>query len=278
MEKIIFNGKNSETILATKLFLCEFNSSDELPYVEREVIKGETTINRNIAPSYGSKYTDVINKEFALVKEDKSAFDKDDIRAIERWLISSKKKKLTIVEEDGEETNYKGYFTKIAWKRIGANVVGATVNFENDSPFSYKTVTFESESIKDGDTITLKCDSDDIENPIYPKIVIFNLSLSDKEFTFDNYSHNDISAPMVITIPKNTSITIDCALGTIKRTNATEEAALGRLTYEEVGWSNKENISWLELFAGNNIIKITGYKCKVSITYEVPQKSLGGLM
>ena len=100
------------------LVMMKPESEDETG-LNREILKGSTTIYKKEAICYGVNYTDVLTVHLFVVKDDEifdeKTFSIDEIRKIERWLTHSSKSeilKLEFIENPSIE--YHGTFTEIS--------------------------------------------------------------------------------------------------------------------------------------------------------------------
>ena len=83
MKSFSFNGQSSLDILADELFVCEFETSENLPTTTREVIKGETNKYRNVSNYFGIKDSDSLILPVGLVKKTGNPFSIDERDIIE---------------------------------------------------------------------------------------------------------------------------------------------------------------------------------------------------
>lgn len=57
----------------------------------------------------------------------------------------------------------------------------------------------------------------------------------------------------------------------------TDGTVTGVIDFDDIGWGDAENISWLKLHDGSNILSITG-ACTYKIELDAPQKRIGDLL
>ena len=67
-------------------------------------------------------------------------------------------------------------------------------------------------------------------------------------------------------------VCIDC-----KHCMVTDGTVTGLTNFEDIGWADVGNISWLKLHDGYNVVSITG-ACTYKIEFDVPQKRIGDLL
>lgn len=262
--------------------MAQPSDSDESG-LNREILKGTTNMYRSQAVHYGTKYTDVITLPLFIVKfncdYDDTQVSLFELRKLQAWLTSSKlPQSLYIVSKEGIMIEYHGIFTDISpYSYNGLN--GVNLKFTCDSPFGYdtKTVKVQSEDAKKGITKRMFCDTDEVEEYIYPFIQYYPISAG--EISFKN--NNDNGNVMTLTIPQTyREVTIDCKLKRIVADGTP-------LSLSDVGWNIEQindfnNVNtgiykmyWLRLVPERNYVDISGNGDFV-ITYKNLLK-LGGM-
>jgi len=197
-------------------FVMAKPNEDDITGLNRTVLKGTTNANRNKAIHYGTAYEDVLSLPLFIVKFN-CEYDVDDeispfeLRKIQSWLTSSKlPESLFMIAQDGTMIEYKGIFTEISpYSCNGLN--GLYLKFECDSPFVYdtKTVKISADEARDGITKRMYCDTDELEEPIYPYIKYYPNYNGDVSFK----NNNDDGNIMEFTFSeKYDEVIIDCEL------------------------------------------------------------------
>ena len=125
MQSFTFNGKSSLDILNEELFLCEFESSTNIPTNTREIIKGETNSYRNVANYFGTKDSDSLQLPIGFVKITGKSFSIYERDIIEGWLTDNEiPKPLVITDKNGKTSVFNGIVqypeTSICFLKIGS--------------------------------------------------------------------------------------------------------------------------------------------------------------
>lgn len=264
-------------------FVMAQPSDDDESGLNREILKGTTNMYRSQAVHYGTKYTDVVTLPLFIIKFNCDYNDTQislfELRKLQAWLTSSKlPQSLYIINKEGVMIEYHGIFTEISpYSYNGLN--GINLKFTCDSPFGYDTkiVKIQSEDAKKGITKRMFCDTDEMEEFIYP--LIRYMPNTAGKISFKN--NNDNGNIMSLTIPKiYKEVVIDCKLKRIVADNIP-------LSLSDVGWNIKQindfnNINsgiykmyWLRLIPERNYVDISGDGDFI-ITYKNLLK-LGGM-
>lgn len=267
MASDFFSHYNSDTnsVLDVPLALCLFDAIDEFTGLARELSLGEKTITRPVPVQYGTIYSESITFDIAMIKCDNTAFSNDEQRIINRWLTSPKLPQWTTFSIGGVETMYRGNFTDVRWKSGGQGLIGVVCTFQADSPYAWKQYDV-SKSISGTQTFTVSCDSDELEEYIYPVITISTNSKSTIKIT----NNTDNGKFMQLSVLANLPVTMDCEHCIVK-----DSTNNGVFTFEDIGWTDVGNVYWLRLLPGNNSITVSG-SCSINLSYKCPQKLLGG--
>lgn len=234
--------------------------------LNREILKGTTNMYRSQSIHYGTVYTDVINLPLFIIKfncnDRNEKISMFELRKIQAWLTSSKlPQSLFMVTEEGTMIEYHGIFTEISpYSFNGLN--GLNLKFTCDSPFVYdtKVLKVHSDDAKEGITKRMFCDTDEMEEYIYPYIQFYPNSAG--EISFKN--NNDNGKIMKFTLSKKyNEVIIDCKLKRIIADNKP-------LSLFDVGWNidqitdyNNVNTGlykmyWLRLVPERNYVDISG--------------------
>lgn len=267
MSGFIYNGKSTESILSSPLILASFDSIDSIKGSERNGENGETTILRPISNEYGTTYSNT-PFEYSLVKQNGEIINKEEQVVIERWLTSSKfSQNLQIIDLNGNIVcTYCGKFMSTNWKPCGNGWAGVVFSFESKFPYPFKEFEYTYE-IRGEETIDLNCDSDELEEYIYP---IITITEPNETAQVSIMNITDESNKMEITAYHELPMTFDC-LHCIPSDGTTN----GIISYADLGWTDVGNIYWLRLLPGINKIKING-NADVTISFKCPFKRVGG--
>lgn len=252
--------------------------------LSREILKGSTNAYRSQAVHYGTAYNNVITLPMFIIKfhcdYNDSEISMFELRKIQAWLTSSKlPQSLYIVSKDGTMVEYHGIFTEVT-PYVFCGLNGLYLKFVSDSPFAYDTkeVKVSADDAKKGIVKRMFCDTDELEELIYPLIQFMPNAAGTISFT----NHNDNNNTMTFTIPKKyNKVIIDCKLKRIVADNIP-------LSLSDVGWNinlvtdfNDINTGiyrmyWLRLVPERNYVDISGNGDFI-ITYKNLLK-LGGLV
>lgn len=268
MSGFIYKDKSTDTILASsKLVLVSFSRLESIIGVTRESIVGNTTLTRPFPNEYGTT-TDSLVFDYALVKVNNKPFTNEEQIEVERWLSSPKfSSKLQIIDNNGLETAlYYGKFTKTEWHPCIGGWAGVTFTFENKGAYPYKhfSHTF---NINERGTITFNCESDELEEYIYPVISITATENTEQVTIVNITDNNNVLSLRAL---DRLEIIMDCDICMLK--DATVD---GVINFSDIGWSDIGNIYWLRLVPGENILEITG-TININISYDAPYKKVGG--
>lgn len=124
-------------------FIMANSEEEDNTGLNREIIKGETTIHKKIATHYGARYTDVITLHFFIVKcdvsDEETQISMEELRRVARWLTQSHKtEKLVVHYSELTDIEYYGLFTDIT-PFIYNGLNGLKLTFTTTSPFAYET-------------------------------------------------------------------------------------------------------------------------------------------
>lgn len=275
----LFNNKH----LSDFGFVMAQPSEDDESGLNREILKGTANAYRNQTIHYGTVYNGVIVLPMFIVKyncdyED-SQISMFELRKIQAWLTSSKlPQSLYVITKEGTMIEYRGIFTDISpYSYNGLN--GLNLKFTCDSPFVYDTkiVKVQAEDAKTGITKRMFCDTDEIEEYIYPYIQYYPNAAG--MVSFKNL--NDNGNIMSFTLPqKYNEVIIDCKLKRIVADGKPLSLSDIEMNVERITDYNNVNTGifrmyWLKLVSERNYVEIIGNGDFV-ITYKNLLK-LGGL-
>lgn len=244
----------------------------------REAVKGTVSSDKTIVPHFGTKYTDVIVLNFFIIKNicspDNSIVTYQELRAVQSWLTSPKTPKQLIMEPAKyESVEYYGLFTDVtSYEVYGLN--GLKLVFTCNSPYAFENRMF---SITSTNSISYSfvCDTDELEEAVYPSIAISPASTG--SFSIKN-DREDKTMSFSLT-KVYTTLVIDCKTKRIIGDNAP-------LSLFDIGWNAVETVDtnnvntgvyelyWLRFWAGENQLEFKG-NGKFDISYKVPIK-VGG--
>lgn len=268
MSGFIYKNKSTDTILSSsKLILVSFDVLDSIQGSDRESVTGESTLTRPISNEYGTTNKNLVF-EYALVKSNYQPFTDDEQIIVERWLSSPKfSSDLNIIDcNENVTATYCGKFTQTTWRICGGGWAGVTFTFENNSAYPKRHFS-NTYSITDGETININCETDELEEYIYPVISITQPNET-ASVTIKNITDNNNS--FTINALDRLQIKIDCKHCILK-----DATTNGVINFNDLGWNDVGNIYWLRLLPGNNEIQITG-TCDIEISYDSSYKKVGG--
>lgn len=268
MSGFIYKGKSTDTILpSSKLFLVTFSQFESLTGSNRENIVGNTTLLRPFPNEYGTKSSNLIF-DYALVKVNNEPFTDEEQIEVERWLSSPKfSSELKIINNDGIVTTlYYGKFTRTEWHSCLGGWAGVTFTFENKGAYPYKHFehTF---NINGSETISFNCESDELEEFIYPVISI-TATEATEQVSIINMTDNNNSVSLRAL--DRLEIIMDCNLCMLQ-----DATTSGVISFSDIGWTDVGNIYWLRLIPGENTLEVIG-TVNITITYDAPYKKVGG--
>ena len=268
MSGFIYNGKNTRTILqSSALILCSFDGVDTITGSSRDNVSGEQTISRQIANEFGTIYSPT-SYSYALIKADGRTITNHEQQIIERWLTSPKKSKdLKIINCEGNIVNtYCGKFLSTEWIPFEAGWAGVKFTFQNNSAYPKKHYS-ETFNISGGGSISLRCDSDETEEYVYPTITLVE---PNETATVSIINTTDNNNTMNIKLYQNMAVIIDCQ-HCISKYRDTNDI----VSFSTLGWQDVGNIYWLRLIPGINELHVTG-NVQIKIEYDYPCKMIDG--
>ena len=244
--------------------------------LSKTIVKGDTNPHRNTAIHVGSYYEDVLTLHFFLIKDvrnDKknTKIDFYELRNLQNWLTSPKLPQSLYLETfDHKFIEYIGLFTSVSAKEFnGLN--GLDLIFTCNSPYAYEEATI---TAKDGSKIYFDCETDELDEYLYPKITITTSALSTGILTISNEQTGD---SMTVDVNGYSEVIIDCRLQRILGDGVP-------LTFDDIGWSDEIQSSiltnelicspWLKLQSGVNTLTFDG-EAKYKVSCKIPMK-LGG--
>ena len=282
-----YDGYSTENILpSSSLMLATFDGVSSLVGVSREISKGGITITRPTPNEYGTT-SDHLSIEYCLIKSDFEPFSEEEQRLVERWLTAPKfSTDMVVYDTDNTEVcTYRGLFTNTSWIPHPRGYAGVQFTFECNTAYPFKKYK-KDYTITQSQTITLNCESDELNEYVYPVLTVMETSET-AYVRVINKTDNDNA--MNIRALDRLKMTFDC-----KHCIPTDETRSGVISYADLGWEDVGNIYWLRLLPGDNQIEIhvsnknvdeeTGEvtwedinsSAEISISYECPYKLVGG--
>lgn len=260
-----YDGKSTDSVINTPLILASFDGVGSVVGLSREISKGDTTITRPTPNEYGTMAS-LATIEYCLIKQDFEPFNTEEQREVEIWLTSPKfSTNLTVYDKDNQEVcTYCGLFTNTSWIPHSTGFSAVEFTFECNSAYPvkhfYKEYTINSSGI-----VTLDCESDELNEYIYPILTISGRSGS-SSISITNLT--DDGNTMTIGGNGITTIVFDCQ-------HCIPKGSGGVISYSDLGWQDVGNIYWLRLIPGENQIQISG-SATIGFEYDCPYKLVGG--
>ena len=150
------------------------------------------------------------------------------------------------------------------WYNCIGGWAGVQFSFQNNSPYPKKHYS-NSYSITGEETITIDCQSDELEEYIYPVITV----TEPKETAIVKIqSETDNGKTMTIRAYDRMPMTFDCRY-------CIPSDAAGIISYSDLGWKDVGDIYWPRLVPGKNTLHVTG-DAEITISYDVVYKKVGG--
>lgn len=273
-------GKSTDGSLADgiipgyKLGIAFWGMQESVPGVNRESMDGERTASRPIANEYWTQ-NEPATFEYSLFKFDGCLpvdITYDEQIMIERWLTSPKfSKHLEILDEDGNvQYIYSGKFLSTEWVASANGFISVNFTFQSDRayPFKHYTKTFTNGSHN------LFCESDELEEYVYPTVTVFDPSYSSTGNTATITNISDDNKQMKMKTLSRVGTVFNCQK--CIPYNVGDTGKIGTLVdYSDLGWEDVGDIYWLRLIPGNNQLSISG-SSTVTIEYDAPYKKVGG--
>lgn len=240
--------------------------------VAREIVKGNTNSYRSDANHYNVKYSDALTLPFMIVKDccknEDLSITRHEVRSIQAWLTSAKTPRALKVETfEHEVVEYYGLFTEVT-PFEAAGLCGMYLTFTCDSPYAYETIRIKV-SCSGSESINFLCDSDELNEYVYPVITINPNSTG-------NYSIKNSTTFEVINLSffkRYTAVVIDCKNKIITADGEVLNLSDVGFTIDEIVDVNNMNsgiskILWIKLSPGDNKLEFSGngiftVKCKV---------------
>lgn len=272
MSGFIYNEKNTNTILPnTKLVLASTDGGfDNAIGVDRELLRGEPSINRPIVNEYGTSATH-LEFRYSLIKCDGTDFTESEQRTIETWLTSPKfSSPLEIFDDNGNiRVKYYGLFRLTSWETAQEGWAACNFVFSVNGSYAFEhyTYSYTSTSTTGNWTFSVNCPSDELEEWVYPKITLKRYS-TDYSVSMTLTSITDNNNTLTISTSRKDTFYIDC-----KNCILSEQSGL--VNFAELGWDDVANIYWPRLKSGTNNFRCKG-AVNLTFDFDVPVKIVGG--
>lgn len=206
------NFTYTNTLLSDrKLMSVNFNDDTSLPSaIHLEMDESELLKNRPEKTGFGMKYSDALEFEIHLMKDDTIVdysdlpFSENEYEDVVAWLTSPRQYNvLKIVKENNKEVICRGYFSSVEPYDVSGICYGLICTFKCNSPFSYveKNLT---KSLSNYQTLILNNESSERNDYVYP---ILNLHPTINEEIF---IHNLSDSTLIISgaLPETTSLAL----------------------------------------------------------------------
>lgn len=253
-----------------KLVIGHINKSDDSFGLDREVITGTTTTNREIYHAYNTKYSSRLTFSVTVLHADQSRFSMEEISELTRWITSPRSyRKLQFFDcnEELYDIVYYALCTKISPESSGG-IVGLTLEFECNASYGFKerqtnVIDTLDELVTPNHNIqiTLQCDSDELESYICPTIILDSPELW-SNVKIINHSDNDSVMDLYDT---KGEYEINCQHQVIMQDG--KNLFLSSLFKMDT----LKRLYWLRLVPGENQLEITG-RCQTTIKWLEPKK------
>lgn len=315
INRCIYAGYSSQDFDLKTCLSFDGDSGETDTFINREAVASES-YRGDFKRVHSYKYTDVLAPTISFIKEDFSDFTKEEVRRVLKWLTSKDTASfLTVYHDDSEVISYEilGAFIEIQTYKLGnGRVVGIQAVFESVAPwaFSFLQTVTKNVSSPTNNTITLDIETDDPQNPIYPRITIkqdsntnvieINYAMGDTDnwidgsvFKYGNNYYWVDSDGKKYTSTTNTS-GIDTTSVAIRNTHTDENGAVrvfnslvkNNIKGETVVLDGANKVvsssstrifgddfswNWIPLYEGKNELSFVG-NCTVTIEYRTPIK------
>lgn len=252
-----------------KMIIGYLDKQDDSFGLDREIATGSTTMNRNIYHAYNTKYSGRLGFQITLLHEDQERFSMEEISEITRWLTSPKSyRKLEFYDCTGNKNDviYYAIVTKVT-PSLAGGIAGLKIDFECNASYGFieKEVSLDTantlNSSNHNGSITITCDSDELEEYVYPTLLI-NYSQQWENTKITNYSDNNSVMDLYDT---KGNYEINCQHQVIKQDGT--NIVLSKIFKMDT----LKKLYWLRLVPGENKIEITG-RCTTTIKWLEPKK------
>ena len=193
-----YNNK-SLSDFSHKMIIGYIDKSEDSFGLDREIVSGSTTMNRNIYHAYNTKYSGKLGFQITLFHEDQKRFTENEVSEVTRWLTSPKSyRKLEFYGCDDRKNDvvYYAIVTKVT-PALAGGIAGLKIDFECNAPYGFVEkesnlfdLTNKLETPNHNGSLVLDCGSDELEQYVYPIIEVESPELwTDLQIT--NHSDNN---------------------------------------------------------------------------------------
>jgi len=264
-------------------FMMVKSEEEENFGIARTVIKGNITPNKSSIPHFGTQYDDVLILHFFIVKNVQEDYKNtkvtySELRELQKWLTSPKLPCSLFVEsyDRSDSIEYVGLFTDVTpFENDHLNGLKLTFTCDSQYGYEFEKMKITCSNTSKGVAKNIFCDSDELNDVVYPKIII----IPSKAGLF-SITNEKTSEVMSFTLPLTYSeYVIDC-----KTRRITGDGV--PLSLSDVGWNvaslldqNGVNtdtfmLYWLGLYPGANNLRFKGYGTFM-FEFKIPLK-VGG--
>lgn len=258
-------------------------------------MEGERTISRPITNEYGTVY-DPLSFTYALIKADGEKFTEEEQVAVERWLTSKKlSSELRITNCNEYFYSYFGLFTNTNWIQGNGGFMAVSFTFSVNGAYPFKHTEMEiwnaenrpsatplSEdeqwiTIEPENMVTVYCDSDELEEYVYPIIVSKAINGVDNS-SFSICQMTDGGKVFSVYTDQESYVIADCErcmVYTGYQTLSGVYVPLTQYKFTDMRWKDTGYIYWPRLLPGENTIAVKG-NVILTLSYYTPYKKIGG--
>lgn len=264
MVKFEYSGSSTEDILfGIPLLLVSNGSLDNIIGIQRSKLQSDITISRPVVNEYGAIGEHLVFS-YSLIKANLESFTEEEQIAVERWLTSPKfSSELTITDDYNMQYSYYGLFTGTEWIPGNHGFVMCTFTFEVNGFYPFKHYSVRGTAavytagvitgVNDSFDFNILCESDELEEYIYPQIIVTGIDNENPSFVLKNITDNNNT--IEVTVDSSDPIYIDCQRCIIKKKH---EDVFTNLKYSDIGWSDIGKIYWPKLSPGENRFHVDG--------------------
>lgn len=169
-----------------------------------------------------------------------------------------------VTEDIGEDLWYKARVVGVKLKRIGGKPVGLIIDIETDSYLAYSQEIHQTLRITANDFSSLNVNTDDMDNYIYPHVII--TPKSSGQLVLSNYSEGTSSL-------QNTSRSAYSYNSVFENVSSNVEIELDG-TYKLLKYCLLDdfNMHWVRFVPGENLYT-ANMNCTLDFTYRIPRKA-----
>ena len=282
MSGFYYYGFSTKNILDEPLVLVNAGSNDisSIKGSNRVLHGSDVTISRNYKNEYGT-IKDLLNFTYSLIKQNHEPFNTEEQILIEEWLTTPKKSSLLEVFDCDDNIRYKflGLFTNTNWQvpsyNDGFSICTFTFTVNGSYPFEHYKETF----INTEESALWRLDVPEslYQEDIYPVIKVTPNSGEYLPHNFQISNANNRNEIMEFTIPECEGLKIDCKKCMITAIDEENQNNAPSLSFKNFGWEDIDNIYWLKIHQGQNLILISGDDpIDIQLEYDVPVRKVGG--